>query len=50
VEAHGSITRAQAGDLCALAPEQAGRLLRRLSDKGNLVMRGERRWSTYVLP
>ncbi|WP_198950622.1 RNA-binding domain-containing protein [Kineosporia sp. A_224] len=50
VEAHGSITRAQAGDLCSLAPEQAGRLLRRLSDKGNLVMRGERRWSTYVLP
>jgi ATP-dependent DNA helicase RecG len=48
VDAHGDITRAQAADLCTIAPEQASRLLRRLAVRGELVKRGERRWSTYA--
>lgn len=50
VSAHGSITRAQAAELCAIAPEQAGRLLRRLAAEGKLVQRGERRGSFYEQP
>lgn len=50
VDAHGQITRAQAADLCALAPDQAGRLLRRLASKSKLTKHGERRWSTYTRP
>jgi ATP-dependent DNA helicase RecG len=50
VDAHGQITRAQAADLCALAPEQAGRLLLKLTSRGDLRRRGERRWSTYTRP
>jgi ATP-dependent DNA helicase RecG len=47
VEAHGEITRAQAAELCAIAPAQAGRLLRRLASQGKLVKRGERRGSFF---
>lgn len=50
IDAHGQITRAQAADLCALAPDQAGRLLRRLASEGKLVKHGERRWSAYTRP
>lgn len=50
VGAHGSITRAQVAELCAVAPAQASRLLGRLVDLGKLVRRGERRGSHYVLP
>lgn len=50
VDAHGQITRSQAADLCALAPEQASRLLLRLTTRGDLTRRGERRWSTYTRP
>jgi ATP-dependent DNA helicase RecG len=50
VSAHGRINRAQAAELCAIAPEQAGRLLRRLAAEGKLVQRGERRGSFYQLP
>lgn len=50
VDAHGKITRAQAAELCALAPEQASRLLRRLAAEGKLVQHGERRGSFYQRP
>jgi ATP-dependent DNA helicase RecG len=50
VDAHGQISRAQAADLCALAPDQASRLLRRLSQRGELIRRGERRGSVYERP
>ena len=50
VDAHGQISRAQAADLCALAPDQASRLLRRLAQRGELIRRGERRGSVYTRP
>lgn len=50
VSEFGRITRAQAADLCATAPQQAGRVLRRLSDDGKLRRRGERRGTYYELP
>jgi ATP-dependent DNA helicase RecG len=50
VDAHGQISRAQAADLCALGPDQASRLLRRLAQRGELVRRGERRGSVYQRP
>jgi ATP-dependent DNA helicase RecG len=50
VDAHGQITRTQAADLCAIAPDQASRLLRRLARAGTLTRRGERRGAAYVRP
>jgi ATP-dependent DNA helicase RecG len=50
VDAHGHITRMEAADLCALTPDQASRLLRRLAKEGKLTLRGERRGSEYVRP
>jgi ATP-dependent DNA helicase RecG len=50
VDAHGQITRAEAADLCSIAPDQASRLLRKLARRGDLVQHGERRWSTYTRP
>ena len=50
VDAHGQISRAQAADLCALGPDQATRLLRRLTQRGELIRRGERRGSVYERP
>ena len=50
VERHGSITRRQASELCQVAPPQAGRILRKMRDEGELVMTGERRWARYGLP
>ena len=50
VERHGSISRREASDLCQIAPLQAGRVLRKLRDDGELVMRGERRGARYELP
>ncbi|MGH8907328.1 MAG: RNA-binding domain-containing protein [Egibacteraceae bacterium] len=47
VVAHGRIARAQAAELCAISPEQASRLLRRLVAQGKLVRHGERRGSFY---
>lgn len=49
VGAHGRISRAQAAELCSIAPAQASRLLGRLTDDGKLVRRGERRGSHYEL-
>ena len=50
VDAHGQISRAQAADLCAIAPAQASRLLGRLVRRGELVLRGERRGTVYTRP
>lgn len=50
VDAHGQISRAQAADLCALGPDQASRLLRRLAQRGELMKQGERRGSVYKRP
>lgn len=50
VRQYGRITRAQAADLCNLAPAQARGLLKRLTDRGDLALRGERRGAHYVLP
>ncbi len=50
VAAHGSITRTQPAELCALGSEQASRLLRRLAKNGKLIRRGERRGARYELP
>lgn len=50
VSAHGRITRAQAADLCAIAPEQASRILRRLAEEGKLRRHGERKGTYYELP
>ena len=50
VSAHARITRAQAADLCAIAPEQASRVLRRLAQEGKLRQQGERKGTYYELP
>lgn len=47
VDAHGSITRGQAADLCQVSPPQARALLRRLVNRGELRMVGERRGARY---
>lgn len=50
VSTNRQITRAQAADLCAITPEQAGRILRRLTQDGKLRRRGERKGTYYELP
>ena len=50
VEAHGQISRNQAADLCSLSPDQASRLLRRLTAEGKLERQGERKGATYTRP
>jgi len=47
VAQHGSISRAEAADLCRLAPDQASRLLRRMARDGLLRMTGARRTARY---
>ncbi|MGH8904748.1 MAG: AAA family ATPase, partial [Egibacteraceae bacterium] len=47
VDAHGRITRSEAADLCQLEARAAGRLLRRIVDRGELVVLGERRGAYY---
>ena len=44
---HGSIGRAEATELCRIAPDQASRLLRRLVRDGTLRMTGNRRTARY---
>jgi len=48
VEAHGRITRREAADLCAMTPEQASQLLRRIASAGSLALQGEKRGSYYT--
>lgn len=50
VEAHGRITRAETAELCALTPEQASRVLRRLTQDAQLVLHGQRKGAYYVRP
>jgi ATP-dependent DNA helicase RecG len=46
---HGDITRQQVADLCRLSPDQATRLLRKLTDKHpELRLEGQRRGAHYV--
>ena len=47
VDAHRTITRGQAADLCRIHPRQARRVLRELVGRGELVLRGQRRGSYY---
>ncbi|MGH9163770.1 MAG: ATP-binding protein [Vicinamibacteraceae bacterium] len=47
VAKHGRITRGEVAELCQLGPDQAFRLLKRLSDKGLLVRGGEKRGTYY---
>lgn len=49
VTEHGSIGRAEAAELCQLGPDQASRLLRRLTERGVLQMTGRRRTARYHL-
>lgn len=48
VDQFGSITRSKAAELCHLSPGQARTVLKRLTDAGELELRGERRGSYYV--
>ena len=47
VARHGSIGRAEAAELCRIAPDQASRLLRRMAGDGTLEMAGSRRTARY---
>jgi len=50
VDAHGRITRREAADLCQVAPRQARSVLKRLVDRGELRLVGERRTAFYERP
>lgn len=50
VDAHGSISRSQAAELCSLSSKQAYRLLTSLRERGDLEMQGERRAAVYTRP
>nr|WP_253950547.1 ATP-binding protein [Pseudomonas lijiangensis] len=43
------IQLAEVMDLCLLSPDQTAKLLKRMKDKGALILQGERRWSAYRL-
>ena len=49
VEAHGRITRREVAELCKIGPAQATRLLRRLVQKRELEMHGQKRGTWYGL-
>lgn len=50
VTKHGSISRAEAAELCQLSGAQASILLRRMASEGALEMTGSRRTARYQLP
>lgn len=50
VEKHGQITRREALDLCRMSPDQAKRLLARLTEEGKLTRHGTRRGTRYERP
>lgn len=50
VDAYGSITRSQAASLCQLSPTQARSVLKRMVDRADLRLVGERRGAKYVRP
>jgi ATP-dependent DNA helicase RecG len=47
VEKHGRITRREAAELCRLAPDQAYRLLSRLSEEGRIARHGTKKGAWY---
>jgi ATP-dependent DNA helicase RecG len=47
VDAHGRITRSQAAELCQLEPRQARAVLKRLVDRGEVRLVGQRRAAFY---
>jgi ATP-dependent DNA helicase RecG len=47
VEKHGRITRAETAGLCMLSPDQAYRLLRRLTESGRLTRHGAKKGAWY---
>ena len=50
VDAHGRITRGEAAELCSMSPDQATRLLRRMTESGDLDRHGDRRAAFYTRP
>jgi len=50
VDAYGSITRSQAAGLCQVSPTQARAVLKRMVDRKDLQLVGERRGAKYVRP
>lgn len=49
VHAYGRITRSQAAELCHVSPKAARAVLKRMTDSGRLMLRGQRRGAHYVL-
>jgi predicted HTH transcriptional regulator len=49
VRAHGRVSRAEAAELCAITPDQASRLLRRMLRDGRLTRQGDRRGTYYMI-
>jgi len=47
VEKHGRITRKEAAELCRLSPDQAYRLLTRLTEEGRIVRHGSKKGAWY---
>ncbi|HEU4584750.1 MAG TPA: ATP-binding protein [Gemmatimonadaceae bacterium] len=47
VDSHGRITRSQAADLCQIGGREARSILERLVNRGDLVVRGEKRGAYY---
>lgn len=47
VEKHGRITRAEAAGLCKLSPDQAYRLLQRLTESGRMTRHGTKKGAWY---
>lgn len=50
VDSHDAITRRAAADLCRVPPREARQTLKRLVDRGELVVVGERRTARYERP
>ena len=47
VETHGRVSRAEAARLCKFSPDQAYRLLQRLTKSGRLTRRGTKKGAWY---
>lgn len=48
IDAHGSISRGEAAELCGTSPEEASRILQRLRNEGELLLEGQRRGARYI--
>lgn len=48
IDAHGSISRGEAAELCGMSPEDASRILQRLRNEGELLLEGQRRGARYI--